>query len=99
MAGEGVEDFILRLREAFARWKRSDSGNVGEEGAALRPQFARGLVEGPIKEELQRQLRRAEPALSFEAVCKEALALERECSSRAALSCQARAASPQWPTI
>ena len=94
---EGVEDFTLRLCESFSRWKKSDPDITGQEEATLRSQFARGLNEGSIKEEVQRLLRRSHPPMTFEALCKEALALERECSRRTALACQARVVTPPRP--
>lgn len=97
-AEEGVEDFILRLRESFSRWKRSDPDIARLEGATLRSQFSRGLTEGAVKEELQRLLRRSEPPMTFEAACNEAMALERECGRRTALACRTRAVSPPRPS-
>lgn len=47
-----------------------------------------------MKWELQRELTRASPAMSFEAACNEALALERENARDDTVACQARAVLP-----
>lgn len=89
--GEIVEDFTLRLRECFDRWRRSEPDYMGEEDGMLRSQFARGLREGPVKRELQRHLRR-NPRASFSDVHSEARSLEREelGSPGKVMACQAR---------
>lgn len=60
-AGEGIEDFILRLHESFNRWQSRGPGNFGPTDGVLRAQFARVLRDGPTKRELQRELRWATP--------------------------------------
>lgn len=95
LPGEGIEDFMLRLRESFNRWRSRDPVNVGSADSVVRAQFARGLRDGPTKRELQRELRRASPTLSFGAACEEALALEREfMRGEDVMPCQARAVPP-----
>ena len=91
--GEGIDDFILRLRECFYRWQSSDPGQAGPMDGVLRSQFSRGLQEGVVKQELQRHLRRT-PNLTFDAVCREAKFLENEgkVERTEAMACQARAA-------
>ena len=93
--GEGIDDFILRLRECFYRWQSSDPGHAGPMDGVLRSQFSRGLQEGVVKQELQRHLRRT-PNLTFDAVCREAKFLENEGRDQRAeaMACQARAAPP-----
>lgn len=75
--GEGVKDFILRLRELHYRWRDGDPLNMGTDDELLRTQFAMGLRTGVLKQELQRQLRRTS-TLTFVEACEEAKALERE---------------------
>lgn len=77
--GEGIKDFILRLCESFNRWQSVDCDYVGSVGSV---QFARGLREGPVKQELQQELRLASPEMYVEAACNEALALEWENNAR-----------------
>ena len=91
-AGEGIDDFILRLRECFYRWQSSDPGHAGPIDGVLRSQFSRGLKEGAVKQELQRHLRRT-PNLTFDAVCREAKFLENEGKAQRAeaMAYQARA--------
>lgn len=97
--GEGIEDFILCLCESFNRWQSRDPANVGPMDGVLRAQFARGLKDGPTKRELQRELRRATPPLSFEAACEEARALEREFArGEDTMACQTRVVPPSRPT-
>lgn len=91
--GEGIEDFMLRLRESFNRWRSRDPVNVGD--SVVQAQFARGLRDGPTKRELERELRWASPTLSFGAACEEALALEREfMKGEDVMPCQACAVPP-----
>ncbi|KAG1937102.1 hypothetical protein F2P79_018334 [Pimephales promelas] len=75
--GEGVSDFILRLRELHFRWRAMDPLETGTDDELLRTQFAMGLRTGSLKQELQRQLRRTS-TLTFVEACEEAKALERE---------------------
>ena len=93
--GEGIEDFILRLRECFHRWQSCDPGHAGPMDGVLRSQFSRGLKEGAVKQELQRHLRRT-PNLTFDAVCREAKFLDNEGKAQTAeaTAYQARAAPP-----
>ena len=86
--GEGVEPFMLRLCELFAKWQRSDAGGTGPRDEVLKDQFVKGLKEGPMKIELERHLRR-NPTLTFEEVATEATAVEREAARRDAWACQA----------
>lgn len=72
-----VRSFCLHLRELFSRLRsRGDSG-LGDTDTLLRDQFIMGLRDGPIRQQLKLQLRR-DPRLTFEAVRKEALALEAD---------------------
>lgn len=93
--GEGIDDFILRLRECYYRWQTSDPSHAEPIDGVLRSQFSRGLKEGPVKQELQRHLRRT-PNLTFDAVCREAKFLENEGKAQVseAMACQTRAAPP-----
>lgn len=69
--------FVLRLRELYYRWQERDEGEDEERDDLLLDQVTVGLRAGPIKQELSRQLRRNEQ-MTFQAMCKEARALEQE---------------------
>lgn len=71
---ESVGSFILRLRELYSKWEEQDGDGVADD--LLLDQFMVGLQRGPIRQELGRQMRRQ--AMSFDAACKEARALEQE---------------------
>lgn len=74
---ETASSFALRLRECHARWRAADR-EAGRDGdSLLRDQFVLGLRTGPVRQELQRLLRRDED-LTFQAAQKEARALEKE---------------------
>ena len=75
--GEDLKAFILRLRELNHRWRAQDPLQTGTDDELLRTQFVTGLRAGPVKQELQRQLRR-NPLTTFAEACQEARALERE---------------------
>ncbi|KAJ8351958.1 hypothetical protein SKAU_G00234340 [Synaphobranchus kaupii] len=70
-------DYQLNLRELHSRWRKQEpSGEAGYD-TLLRDQFLLGLDDGPVKQELQRQVRRQD-SLTFHQVTMEARALERE---------------------
>ena len=71
---ESVGSFILRLRELYCKWEEEDRDGVADD--LLLDQFMVGLQNGPIKQELCRQMRRQ--AMSFDVAIKEARALEQE---------------------
>lgn len=73
---EGVESFILKLRELYFDWQGREPTQE-EEGEYLLDQFTLNLRPGPIQQEIHRQVRR-NPQLTFAAVCTEAVALEQE---------------------
>lgn len=75
---QSLRSFALHLRELFCRLKSRDETGLEEGDILLRDQFVMGLRDGPIRQELRKQVRRT-PILSFEAVKAEALALEHEC--------------------
>lgn len=68
---QSLRAFSLCLRKLFSRLKQKDNTGL------LRDQFIMGLREGPIHQELHRLVRKT-PALSFDEVKIEALALEEE---------------------
>lgn len=74
---QSLRSFSLHLRELFLRLKRKDETGLERGDVLLRDQFIMGLREGPIKQELRRQVRKQQ-ALSFDEVKFEALALEGE---------------------
>ena len=55
---ESLETFLLWLREVHAGWQTRELGDKRVEDEILRDQFLLGLPGGPIKQELQRQVRR-----------------------------------------
>lgn len=74
---ETTSSFALRLRECHARWRAADR-EAGRDGdSLLRDQFVLGLRAGPVRQELQRLLRR-DKDLTFQEAQKEARALEKE---------------------
>nr|XP_055048922.1 uncharacterized protein LOC129434089 [Misgurnus anguillicaudatus] len=73
---EGVESFILKLRELYFDWQGREPTQE-EEGEYLLDQFTLNLRPGPIQQEIHRQVRR-NPQLTFAAVCTEAIALQQE---------------------
>lgn len=73
---EGVESFILKLRELYFDWQGREPTQE-EEGEYLLDQFTLNLRPGPIQQEIHRQVRR-NPQLTFAAICTEAVALEQE---------------------
>lgn len=74
---EALGEYQLRLREVHARWRAREPGDAGLDDAMLRDQFLLGLRRGPVKQELQRQVR-CQPALTFLEVGREARGLELE---------------------
>ncbi|KAL2098319.1 hypothetical protein ACEWY4_007526 [Coilia grayii] len=75
--GEGVNAYILRLRECLYQWSQREVLDPEATDENLRSQLMLGLLPGPIQIELQRLLRRAEP-MTFVDLCKEAKAVEHE---------------------
>lgn len=73
---EGVESFILRLRELYFDWQGREPTSE-EEGEDLLDQFTQSIRPGPIQKEIHHQVRR-NLQLTFAAICTEALALEQE---------------------
>lgn len=74
---QSLRSFSLRLRELFSRLKQKDPTGLEQGYVLLRDQFIMGLKEGPINQELRRQVRKT-PRVSFDEVKMEALALEQE---------------------
>ncbi|XP_062386073.1 uncharacterized protein LOC134073108 [Sardina pilchardus] len=72
---QSIRSFALQLRELFVRLKNRDNHGLGDEDALMRDQFLLGLRDGPIRQCLKTQLRR-DANLTYEAIRKEALALE-----------------------
>lgn len=72
---QSIRAFALRLREQFTRLQRREDHGLGDEETLLRDQFLLGLKEGPVRQSLRVQFRR-DPALRFEDLKKEAIALE-----------------------
>lgn len=68
------------MRELYYRWRVEDAAEDGPDDEVLRAQFSLGLQNGPIKQELQRLLRR-NSTMAFTDACREAKALEKELSS------------------
>lgn len=86
---QSIRAFSLQLRESFARLQRRGGAELGDGDALMRDQFLMGLRDGPIRQILKAQSRR-DPALTFEAVRKEALALEDDrCDEDDMTSCLA----------
>lgn len=75
-AGESVAAFILRLRELACELRRHNPDTAPSE-AVLRDQLLMGLAEGPLGQALRIYARR-HPVESFEALRREALALDEE---------------------
>lgn len=73
--GQSLRAFSLQIRELFNRLKKRRDHGLGEGDVLLRDQFLLGLQDGPIRQSLRLQLRR-DPALTFEDLRKETLALE-----------------------
>ena len=72
-----LRSYSLRLREQFARLKGRPDHGLGDGDSLLRDQFVLGLREGPVRRSIRLQLHR-DPALSFEDLKQEALALEMD---------------------
>lgn len=72
-----IRAFALRLREQLFRLKKRQDHGLGEGEALLKDQFLLGLRDGPIRQSLRIQLRR-NPALTFDELRQEALALEQD---------------------
>lgn len=95
--GEDVGAFTLRLRELHHKWRARDPPGGGSDEELLRTQFAMGLRPGPVKQELQRQLRRR-VTTTFNEACGEAKALERELGwSEEAQACPAFVTASKEP--
>lgn len=76
-ADENVKAFILRLREMFSKWSEHEAGVMGDRDNLLLDQFLIGLRKGPVRQELNRLMRR-ENNFTFTIACREAQALEQE---------------------
>lgn len=72
---QSIRSFALQLRELFVRLKNRDNHGLGDEDTLMRDQFLLGLRDGPIRQCLKTQLRR-DTDLTYEAIRREALALE-----------------------
>lgn len=96
---ESMSGFILRLRELFFKWQEQDREGTEEDEVLLLDQFMVGLQSGPMKQELNRQLRRNQ-RLTFTDACKEARALEQELQDGepAILSQRVNMLSPKYTT-
>ncbi|XP_052387294.1 uncharacterized protein LOC127934149 [Carassius gibelio] len=74
---QSLRAFTLRLREQFIRLRGKRDHGLGEGETLLRDQFLLGLREGPVRQSLRVQFRR-DPAMTFEDLRAEALALEAD---------------------
>lgn len=74
---QSLRAFALRLREQFIRLREKRDHGLGEGETLLRDQFLLGLREGPVRQSLRVQFRR-DPAMTFEDLRAEALALEAD---------------------
>lgn len=74
---QALRAYALRLREQFVRLKGRPDHGLGDGDSLLRDQFVLGLRDGPIRQSIKLQLRR-DPALTFEDLRQEALALEMD---------------------
>ncbi|KAL2096391.1 hypothetical protein ACEWY4_008539 [Coilia grayii] len=72
---QSIRSFALQLRELFVRLRNRDDHGLGNEDALMWDQFLLGLRDGPMRQCLKTQLRR-DPALTYEAIWREALTLE-----------------------
>lgn len=85
---ESVQEYLLRSRELFSRWRRAEPEGSAKDEATIKDQFIRNLREGEIKRELKTLLRRR-PNATFQEVSDEAEALDRESRSKDCRVCHA----------
>lgn len=78
---ESVQDYLLRTRELFSRWFKSEPDGSAKDQSTLCHQFVKGLKEGPLKQELQRHMRR-QPEMTFVQISAEAEVLAGEMGSK-----------------
>lgn len=99
-----IRDFALQLREKLTRLERRQDHGLGGGETLLKDQFLLGLQDGPIRQSLRVQLRR-NPALTFDELRQEALALEQDhadtpdsprCMATTAASGPLPLVSPDW---
>lgn len=72
-----MRSFSLHLTEFFSRLRQKGDVGLGDGDVLLRDQFIMGLSEGPIRQELRRQVRKT-PSISFDEVKMEVMTLEEE---------------------
>lgn len=84
---ESVQEYLLHTRELFSRWFRAEPEGSAKDQSTLCHQFLKGLREGPLKQELQRHLRR-QPEMTFAQVSTEAEVLAREMGSKDCQVCR-----------
>lgn len=94
---QSIRSFALQLRELFVRLKNREHHGLGEEDVLMRDQFLLGLRDGPIRQCLKSQLRR-DVNLTYEAIRKEALALELDQQETEAQPVSVAASSTCPPT-
>lgn len=95
-ADENVNTFVLRLRELFYRWQGHEEAAEGNDNLLL-DQLMVGLRRGPVKQELNRLMRR-DNNLTFASACKEARALEQELDDEGAAILSQRVHANTPPT-
>ncbi|KAL7868397.1 hypothetical protein SRHO_G00097810 [Serrasalmus rhombeus] len=76
-ATRGCSLWNLKIRILDRKWQKQDLDDTEEGDDLLLDQLMVGLLMGPIKQELSRQIWRDEH-MTFTAVCKEVQALEHE---------------------
>lgn len=75
--GQSLRSFSLQLRELASQLQRRNDPSLGAGETLIRDQFILGLREGPIRQNLRLQLRQ-NPAMTFEQIRSEAIALEQD---------------------
>ena len=93
---ESLQDYLLHTRELFSRWLKSEPDGSAKDKSTLCHQFVKGLREGPLKQELQRHMRR-QPEMTFEQISAEAEVLAWEMGSRDCQVC--RTVAPPLPGV
>lgn len=103
-ANQSLHSFSLQVRELFVRLKKRDSTGLGAEDLLMRDQFVMGLRDGPIRQNLRQQIRQ-NPDLPFDAIRKEAIALEQDqadtieqpaCMAASAVGASASGPTNEW---
>lgn len=91
--GETLDGYLLRLRELHGHWRGREPAGGDDRGMLLRDQFLLGLSAGPVRQELQRQVRR-HAELTFLQVCGEARELGEEAQAIEGSTCHAVQPAP-----